>query len=315
MASSLPYTLSIQDAALFKSLQDHAILQEAAKPGQGPLAGLFKEMKRSEQKMAMEPYADLLEAQLMVNLWDRKSEILEELKKSKSTQLFSAKLFSWNSVNYYESILDRDRRVSAMDDAEWAEEQRKRYEMENRIRRNNWETMFRVEKTIFIDDEYSPEQVREQTYDSMFPVKVDRIFRQTDLAKRLSLALGPNFYPYISWAAVEGARESGDEDGCGGFQVYKKTLCVRYYPFGVPKKQLEELLKVHREQTARKAEGKIRALAIDEVPRGHNALLLDDDADMPPLVPATRVASLADDDDELGERRAERCFCGCGAEF
>jgi hypothetical protein len=62
---------------------------------------------------------------------------------------------------------------------------------------------------------------------------VDRIFRNSDLAERLSLTLGPNFLPSYKWESVEGAADESEF----GYRVYKKTLCVIYCPFGVSKPQ------------------------------------------------------------------------------
>jgi len=291
MASSLPYTLSAEDAALFKVLQDSAILQDAAKPGEGSLVQLFKQNKKEEQKKFIQPYADILEAQLKVNLWDRKDEILAELKASESSR-FSAELFSWNSVQYRESLSDRSKRLSAMGIHERRSYNQKMMDRHQRIKENDWETEFCV-KTRCTYEDWGGELVESDTY-SWFPVKVDRIFRNSDLDKRLSLALGPNFYPYIAWELIEGASDDDDD----GFQVYKKTLCVRYYPFGVAKLQMDKLLETAREQAKRKSEGRVYTLGYEETPYGHTKLFLDKDeyADMPPLIPA---------------RRAERCFCGC----
>jgi hypothetical protein len=305
MASSLPYTLSAEDAALFKRLQDSALLPETAKPGEGALVQLFKQQKKQEQKTIIEPYADLLEAELKMNLANRKADILAELKASKSST-FTAKLFSWNSVSYYEAIWEQTKRIAAMSQEEQRAYHDKMADREYRIKVNKWETMFRVEKMIYIDDdEYSFERARMQYYDSLLAVKVDRIFRQSDLGKRLSLTLGPNFFPYITWTPIEGASEEGDD----GFQVYQKTLCVRYYPFGVAKLQMEQLLKTAKEQAKRKAEGKIRTLESEETCKGHQMLFVqplvrddDDYADMPSLVRA-----VPEDD--------ERCFCGCAAQY
>ncbi len=293
MASSLPYTLSAEDAALFKVLQDTAILQEAATPGEGSLVELFKQKKKDEQKKFIEPYADILEAQLKVNLFDRKDEILAELKASESSR-FSAELFSWNSVQYRESLSDRSKRLSAMGIHERRSYNQKRMDRDQRIKEHAWETEFCV-KTRCTYEDWGGELVESDSY-SWFPVKVDRIFRNSDLDKRLSLALGPNFYPYFTWEPIEGASDEDDD----GFQVYKKTLCVRYCPFGVAKLQMDKLLETAREQAKRTTEGRTYRLGRGETPYGHTKLFLNKDeyADMPSLI------------HPVGEG-VHRCFCGC----
>jgi hypothetical protein len=126
------------------------------------------------------------------------------------------------------------------------------------------------------------------------PVKVDRIFRHSDLAKRISLSLGPNFYPRFLQELVS---EVSDQVNDGGYRVYKKTLVVVYYPFGLEKDKMKKLLEVAKSQAKRIAEGKVARYGVDEhgvrqFGAGHKELNIQP---VPLLGPSY-------------------CFCGCASD-
>jgi hypothetical protein len=294
--NSLSFQLSPSDAALFESLQASALLPTLAEPGEGELVELYKQRKREENKKHIEPYADLLEIDLVKMLEARKASILQQLKESKDSN-FTAKLFSWNSVGYHESLSGLQRRQDGMTTKELSEHNVAMRERQFLILENDWESMFSVEGTEFFID--ADGRYNNQPFTSRYPVKVDRIFNNSDLANRLSLKLGPNFFPYIEWEPIQGA---GDESAYG-YSVYKKTLCARYYPFGVKKGQLMKLLATARTDAERISLGKKSVYAMGE--RGVDPSQLnilpalnpeDEYADMPSLIsPVDR----------------HHCFCGC----
>ena len=286
MASfNLPYTLSAEDAALFKTIQDSALLPSLAQPGEGKMVELFKQKKKEEQKRIIAPYADLLEERLMKMLLQRKAEILQTLKDSKGTS-FSVDLFSWKTINYHESLSQLKAREAYMS----REERNTHYRSQNAhaaaVKETGWESMFGV-----YEEGYNGWAA--EIMERLAPVKVDRIFRNSDLAMRISLALGPNFLPYI-------ALENNDPSmgWLQGFNVFKKTLGVRYYPFGVPKQQMKELLAVAKSEAKRFAEGKKTRLGGGEYTVGDMALNIfpDEYADMPHIDSSVAEPAAEDDD-------------------
>jgi len=286
MASfNLPYTLSAEDAALFKTIQDSALLPSLAQPGEGKMVELFKQKKKEEQKRIIAPYADLLEERLMKMLLQRKAEILQTLKDSKGTS-FSVDLFSWKTINYHESLSQLKAREADMS----REERNTHYRSQNAhaaaVKETGWESMFGV-----YEEGYNGWAA--EIMERLAPVKVDRIFRNSDLAMRISLALGPNFLPYI-------ALENNDPSmgWLQGFNVFKKTLGVRYYPFGVPKQQMKELLAVAKSEAKRFAEGKKTRLGGGEYTVGDMALNIfpDEYADMPHIDSSVAEPAAEDDD-------------------
>lgn len=328
--ASLPFNLSATDAAVFKSLQAAALLPQLATPGEGEFVSLYRFRKYDENKKVIAPYADILEHELTKMLERRKASILNELESCKGTN-FTAKLFEWTTVLYHEGLESMKRRVSEMTFEEHMAHITKMRERQLTIERNKWETMFSVEAGLpYGYDEYDEPDC------TLPPVKADRIFRQSDLALRLSLKLGPNFYPFTEWEAVEDAGEEGEH----GYKVWKKTLCVRYYPFGVTKTQMLRLLGVAKEQAGRVAKGEVRRLGASEYGIGHEALNIlhplgssrpTGPAPAPapapvPLLGATRKGiwlpvrgtdgevTLQDFAAALRKDDEDRCFCGCTSE-
>jgi hypothetical protein len=296
--SNLSVKLSEEDAAVFQTLQQSALLPSLSVPGEGDLVKLYKQRQRESQECVIEPYADILEAELLKYLKSRKEEILQKLKESSGTS-FTADLFSWNSVSYRETLTELKRREGEMTPEQLEAHYSAIRSREARIKDEGWETTFGV-RFIRPDDE------EEDTWWTYHPVKVDRIFRFSDLAFRLSLALGPNFFPFTRWDVV---KEGGEYVGDEAFWVYKKTLCVTYLPFGPNKGQMEKLLACAKKEAKRAAELSKTQLRRGDYAVGHGQLNLwpplraeaaDEYADMPPLV-AVRPA----------KRSQNACFCGC----
>ena len=292
--NSLPYTLSAEDEKLFKSLQAAALLPALAIPGAGELVELFKANKRAEKKQKYAPYADLLESKLKDYLVIYKEDIMKKLRETKSSS-FSVELFSWKTVHYNMSLTQLRERESEMTRDEKAAHYNEKWSNRALITENNWESMFGVQ----CEPHYGYDE-EQWTY---YLEKVDNIFHNSDLALRLSLFLGPNFYPTIQWQTVEGA----GADGINSFIVVKKTLCLRYCPFGVTKDQMAKLLECAKSEAQRIARGEKARMGASEWAVGAEALRIvespppspvvaaeDDYADMPPLVPA-----------------GKHCFCGC----
>lgn len=297
--ANLSFNLSAADAVFFQSLQANCLLPQLATPGEGELVELFKQKKKAEQKELMAPYTDLLEAEILAELGNRKQTILAKLKESESTS-FAVELFSWNTVNYRESLQELKRRTSAMTSAERCDYQLEKYNQDSLFETNGWESNFGT--TVHHVDEDG----EAQSYYGYYPVKVDRIFRNSDLHLRVSLALGPNFFPFLRYALVKEA----DADDPQGYSVVKKTLCVRYYPFGVIKEHMTRLLDVAKAKATRSAEGKVTTLS-SSVPYGSYESVTG---------PGVTYAFPADPVRLLGKAPLppppirsvkSHCFCGC----
>lgn len=296
MASfNLPFTLSAEDAALFKSLQTSAILPDLAHPGRGELVEVFKHKKREENRAIVAPYADILETELTKILNKRKGSILEQLRESKDTS-FTVPLFSWNTVYYTETLSALRAREAVMSSDEFREHAEAQSQRWKTIANEGWETKFGVECAAVYG--YGEDHETDWVYPNM---KVDRIFRNSDLAMRLSLKLGPNFFPTIKWELLHEDHHSRD-----GFMAYKKTLCVRYYPFGVSENQLKRLLAVVKSEASRIAEGEKTHLRPGEYGVGHKLLEI-----LPEPEAVQGPVTLLGGARAGGGGATHSCFCGC----
>jgi hypothetical protein len=309
MSFNLPFTLSAEDTALFQGLQASALLPTLARPGEGELMPVYQKNMRDQEFKRIEPYADLMEHALAEQLEVRKKAILRQLQESK-TSVFTVDLFSWKTVIYSETSQDMRRRYAVMEDCHnsFIAENRRRGIL---IEDNKWETTFGVECSNAYSYDYP-----EEPYWTYYPKKVDRIFRHSDLAMRLSLKLGPNFFPSFRYERVEGAGDDSEH----GFSVYKKTLYVRYYPLGVTQFQLKKLLDVAKKQKERMSLGQVIGYAAGEYPKFSeciNAGPLVDEEPAPRAAAASTMPSLKsilmrwNPDAPVHDATHSRCFCGC----
>ena len=227
-----------------------AFLPSVARPGEGEMVHVYKTKRAEANKKMLEPYADILKAAILC--WKRcsKEQLLATLRAAPVDKM-EIPLFSWNSVSYLESLDEMKARLAAMS-PEDREKARSEHAMNSRlIRIHGWETYMSVEQVPTTtwsgeDDEYVETVLGSQ--------KVNQIFRSTDLGWRLAAAFGPTFSPEIRWEKLR------EMEGEGGFIVYKKTLVLRYWPFGLGEMRLNNLLKAYRAEKERETAGEIRVL-------------------------------------------------------
>lgn len=250
------YTLSSKDTERLQELQASCLLPSIAVPGKGELVSMFKFMKSNEMRVQMQPFADLLEFELLKMLATMKDRILDDLAKGPSSRM-TATLFSWKTVEYIETFGEMKLRESMMSEEKLALHRLFKAMQAEMLKANGYETGFGTKVSY---PHYNQEE-----YWLHYKKNVEAIFRYSDLALRLSLALGPNFYPFISSEYVEGGDPS-----LGGYRVKKQTLSVQYYPFGVKKNQMLRLLQVDAEQKARLR----TTYQVNEVGYGHESLRL-----------------------------------------
>ena len=256
MASSLPYTLSVEQVELFKSLQDSALLPELAEPGSGEIAALYKQRQKDKQKKIIAPYADIFYNESLKQFEGRKESILQQLRESKGIH-FTAELAVWKTVIYHESLSKLKAREAAMSPSERSEHLRAKQLENEQIQAKGWESVFGV-----LEDGWNG--WAEETVTIYEPMKLERIFKNSDLAMRLSLLLGPNFFPSyrLDYLDSVGTHERS------GFSVYNKILCVEYFPFGLPKDKMVKLLDVAKEQKRRSENGEKIRLGAGEYAAG-----------------------------------------------
>jgi hypothetical protein len=248
MASSLPFTLSAADSALFQELQASAVFPELATPGEGELAIAYKKACNERLRERMEIYADLLLSQILDIVDTKKAAILAQLKKAPK-EIMEADIFSWNTVVYDESFSDYKRRLAAMTSEERFNEENRQYDERQCFEQNGWE------HTIGLSCEIRSPWGKVETVPVLSPQRIERIYRHSNLAERVALALGPNFMPYMKMKRLD-----LDELDGKNYAVFCKTLTVIYMPFGRSKSSLLKALEVARLQKQREADGKVRTI-------------------------------------------------------
>ena len=241
--NSLPYTLNAEQTALFQEMQDSALFPALATPGEGELVTLFKKSYRELQRKRLEPCADLLKTHILARVCVDRAAILEELKKDPKAGM-RAELFSWHTIRYNQTLTQLQKAQSKMSFDEKTASRIDMHTEKQQIKDNHWETMLRVDE---ITDSC-------EMMTAMWEVKINDIFRFTDIADRVALALGPCFFPYIQWQEAEDLTNLKSPN----FRIYKKALCVRYYPFGLDLPKMKRLFEAASKQNERALRGEIR---------------------------------------------------------
>ena len=282
--NSLPYTLTAEQSALFEGLQDSAIFPGLAIPGEGELVALFKKNSKERNRNLHEPYADLLKTHILAKIRADRAAFLDTLKASPS---MSAEVFSWYTISYTQTLTELKRARIEMTPDERIRSLREEREAGETVADNHWETLVSVVQ----------EQDTGDVFTNMWDAKVNNVFRYTDLADRVAMALGPCFSSYTTWERAEGLPSSEMK----GFIVFKRSLCVRYSPFGLNLEQMRRLFEAAKRQNERSAKGEIHMLKYYEDLK-ISPPAKDPYADMPSLIPAGSVSL-------LGGKHT--CFCGC----
>lgn len=262
MAHTLPYGLSIEDGELFSSLVSSALLHQVSTPGSGEFAQRFRDRKLAEERDRLHPYTDLLEAEIRRQITSRDPESLLDEMRACHVYDMGINLFSWNTIFFNESLLMMKERVAEMSPSEQMEHRYKKQERDISIEQQGYCHTIGVNNRLSYGSNYHYYDCGDE-YDGLSflsPVKIHRIFTKTDLAKRLTLILGPNFFPSFRYEQLAQVNEEGTD----GYLAYKVTLFAKYYPSGLPRTQMKELLDVARTQQRRQAEGKVRTLSDTE---------------------------------------------------
>ena len=256
--------LSLSDARLVRSINARSILGEATS-STGDLYMLYKQHKDRETQEMLNRYVDILEDELVAILKAGKDNLLAELKKC-TTSNMQVDLFNWNTVVWYETLTELKWRVAQMSPEQRTEHDAKKKAQYALIEEMGWETKFGVKRV--------PWDLQQPTL-AYTKEKVDFIFRHSNLAQRLVLALGTNFSTFIKCSRVHDEGEYGE---LNRFSVYKKTLVLKYHPYGLNYHQMNHLLNVAKVEKERRDKLERKELEMDERAVGVDLLRLNPDA-------------------------------------
>ena len=238
-----------EERELFQDLQNSAVLPTLAHPGEGDLAKRHRAQRKEELKKKLEPYADVLEAQVRPTLLAKKEQILAQLE---GGQDFTVQLCEWNFVTYRSTPNMMRASMAEMTSEERAIFSERLAERDAYIANQGW-------SDSLVEVRATHPQLGEVT--TLPPQKLMRIFTKTNLLWRIASALGPNFTPYIVSEAVS---HVGHPRDALDFVAMKSILCVKYCPAGLQATELKKLLTMAKDQKRRRVEDSIRVLSLYE---------------------------------------------------
>jgi hypothetical protein len=224
-----------------------AILPEIAVPGRGELVERYKKGMREAERADMLPYAELLGGCILRQMKAKREKLLAGLKSAPWNDM-CVPIFSWNTVEYREKLEQMKSRCSAMTAEELAAHNKLVDERKSQIAAADGEHMFGVAQTKRFGCDIAMREVR-----------IDRIFKNSDLATLLVTSLGPGF----SWRITRTSERPAHVDAWSpyGYWFTTKTLYAVYHPKGLPKAKLLKNIQVFRDHSDRMDRDEIAKLA------------------------------------------------------
>lgn len=185
----------------------------------------LKESKKRKEQLKLQPYADMLFDHIMETVEEQKRSIKDKLMLdlSKDTKYPSFELMEYNSVMYSDSLEEKIQKQRNMTEEERTTAYKQETKNHIRIRDNGWDATFALTRN---------------GYYSMAPVRLDRIFRYTDILRRIANEFGTKYKVYndAKYILVQ------DEHFC----VWKKSLRLVYKSDGPLEKDIQEILAVRK---------------------------------------------------------------------
>lgn len=191
------------------------------------------------EEETLQPYCDLLFTQIMNDIRWKKDELFSALQGKTKTVRHKADMcvpfWTYNAVTYKQS---RDEPISMS-----------HYADRDKIRQKGYDWTLMTERYVT-----NPEELEEMghypEYDGpsmevtkLYPVRVDRVVKRTDLLARLSKEFGVNFW-------VTRRRGESIHD-CESYTAYKVDLVLNFFPSSLPEYKLKPLLAIAKKYDAR----------------------------------------------------------------
>jgi hypothetical protein len=241
-----------EDRELFREIQQSALLPTLAEPGVGDLARRQRAFRKQEAIQMLDPYADILEQQIMPLLLAKKEAILAKLVSSPQDGYFYVDVCEWNTVQYACKGSELREHIASLapQEKEWFLQGLK--DRNDELKQRGWTDSRLSVKKMSADDGLI----------MLRPQKIERIMRKSNLGWRIAQALGPNFRPEIVLKAVShiGAPRSKLD-----YIAFKGVLTLVYCPLGLERTLLKEMLATVKRQKERRAAGLLWTPQAEEV--------------------------------------------------
>jgi hypothetical protein len=244
--------MSEEDKALFREIQQAALLPTLAQPGVGDLAQRQRAFRRQEAMEMLDPYADVLEQQIMPSLLEKREELLAKLTNSQNDGYFHLEICEWNIVQYSCKGAELREHIDSLSLEERGEFLNALTERNNELTARGW-----------IDSVVSVKKINGEAEVMMLrPQRIERIMRKSNLGWRLAQVLGPNFRPEVIFQPIShvGAPRSKLD-----YIALKGILTLVYCPLGLKSAPLKKMLATAKRQRERRANDALWRPEADEV--------------------------------------------------
>lgn len=245
------FTLPNEDRELFHEIQEAALLPTLAEPGVGNLAQRQRAFRRQEAIEMLDPYADVLEQQIMPSLIEKREELLAKLNNSQNDGYFHLKICEWNTVQYSCKGAELREHIDSLSLEERGGFLDALAARKNQLTARGW-----------IDSVVSVKKINGEAEVMMLrPQRIERIMRKSNLGWRLAQVLGPNFRPEVIFKPLShvGAPRSKLD-----YIAMKGILTLVYCPLGLQRTHLKAMLASARRQRERRANDAVLRLEADE---------------------------------------------------
>jgi hypothetical protein len=255
--------LDAEEAQLFKGLQDESLFSDY-RYRVLELERTKEEARTKREKEFVQPYADLLFEHIKASVTARKAELWETLKTKGECAVFS-----YEMLRYNQTMLEKQRRLDEMTSDERVAHFEAEVEepKETQFGANKW--FFNSWKDTEDEDDYYQGTLH-------YPIKVQRIFRRSDLAVRIGLLFGPHFVTKRTYETLS------TREGDFGWSHQKVTLQVVFKGDTISKGEVAQILRVAKETKEREVKtlGPFEWVALD----GEVEQIPASPCEMPPLV-------------------------------
>ena len=189
----------------------------------------LKESKKRKEQVKLQPYNDMLFDHIMETLELQKDSIREKLMEglARDSPYPSFEILEYNSVLYNDSLEEKIQKLNSMTGEERARAYKQETKENIRIRDNSWDATIGLTRS---------------SYYSMHPVRLDRIFKHTDILRRIANEFGTKYKVYndMKYILFQGEK----------YCVWKKSVRLVYKSDGPLQKDIQEILAVRKKYAA-----------------------------------------------------------------
>jgi hypothetical protein len=189
----------------------------------------LKESKKRKEQLKLQPYADILFDHIMETLELQKDSIREKLTSdlAKDTKYPSFEILEYNSVMYNDTLEEKIQKQRSMTEEERTTAYKQETKQNIRIRTNGWDATIALTRN---------------GYYTMHPVRLERIFKHTDILRRIANEFGTKYKVYNDTKYILVQAPS--------YCVWKKSLRLVFKSDGPLQKDIQEILAVRKKYGA-----------------------------------------------------------------